>query len=180
LLEDRLKTGLLDDYLVQRPALRRFLIARLRDEQVADDILQEIYLKLERTSVGDPIENPSAFLYRVANNLVLDYRKSASRRRVRDHNWADSQTVMMGADAVYDVPDTDAALDARRKLAQINAAIENLPAQCRTILKACKIQGMTYQEAATKYDISVSTVGKHMSKALKYLLQHVENDREEP
>lgn len=168
-----MKVSLLEHYLAQRQALQRFLIARLRDAQIAEDILQEIYLKLERTTVEAPIENPTAFLYRVANNLVLDYRKAAARRRVRDHNWSDSQVTLVGTEPVQDMPDADRALDARRKLARLTAGIKELPPKCQAVFKTCKIQGMTYKEAAAHHGVSVGTVEKHVSKALKHLLAYM-------
>lgn len=178
-MSDRLKISLLEDYLALRPALRRFLVARLGDQQLAEDILQDMYLKLDRAALKAPVSNSSAFLYRVANNLVLDHRKAAARRRVRDHNWSDSQLVMVGADPVQDMPDTDAALDARRRLDRLAVGIQELPLKCRTIFTACKIQGMTHREAAEHHGISVGTVEKHISRALKHLLQYAGGDSDD-
>lgn len=178
-MSDRLKISLLEDYFALRPALRRFLLARLGDEQLADDILQDMYLKLDRTVLKSPVGNSSAFLYRVASNLVLDHRKAAARRRVRDHNWSDSQLTMVGAEPVQDMPDADTALDARRRLDRLAAAIQELPLKCRTIFKACKIQGMTHRQAADHHGISVGTVEKHISRALKHLLQYAGSDNDD-
>ncbi len=172
-----MKVSLLEHYLAQRQALQRFLAARLRDEQIAEDILQEMYLKLERTTVENAIENPTAFLYRVANNLVLDYRKAASRRRVRDHNWSDSQVTLIGKEPVEDIPDADRALDARRRFNQLTEGMKGLPPKCQSVFMACKIQGMTYKEAAAHHGVSVGTVEKHISKALKYLLAYMGSEQ---
>lgn len=171
-MEGCFKFSLLEYYLAQRPALQRFLVARLQDEQIAEDILQEMYLKLDRSSYDAPVENPSAFLYSVANNLVRDYRKAAARRRVRDHNWSDSNMTMIGTEPVHDVPDADAALDARRKLMRLSARLNELPPKCRAVFETCKLQGMTYREAAEHHGISIGTVEKHISKALKHLSKY--------
>lgn len=179
-MDDQIKSNLMEAYLAQQASLRRFLVARLANEQTAEDILQEMYLKLERSSFSTPVENLSAFLYRVANNLVLDYRKAAARRRVREQNWSDSQVSMAGTEPVQDEPNTDEAMDARRKLAQINAALEELPPQCRAVFKTCKFEGLTYREAAEKHDISIKTVEKHVSKALKYIMKFAPHRGNDP
>ena len=156
-------------YLEKRPALRRFLIARFRDDAFADDVLQEIYLKIESAQLGGTIHNESAFLYKVANNLALDLRKKNVRRNGRDQSWADTEQQLIGGQAIYDAVDADKAIDAREQIKKLNHLITKLPPQCAKVFVAHKIDGLSHKEVAAKLQISKSTVEKHMSKALKIL-----------
>jgi RNA polymerase sigma factor (sigma-70 family) len=178
-LESNVKVQIIEHYLKHRMVLKSFLIVRLRDGQIAEDLLQEMYLKLDRANFDRPIENQMAFLYRVANNLVLDYRKSKVRRKTRDDKWSRSQTTLLGNEAVNDQVEVEVVIDAKRRLKLVGKAISKLPPKCQIIFKACKIQGMTYREAAEHHNISIGTVEKHVSKALKFLIKYIEEDKNE-
>lgn len=172
-LEKRTKSALIDAYIEMREALKRFLVARFRDETVAEDILQEMYLKLERTTLEKPIENMSAFLYRVANNLALDMRKQSIRQQNRDKNWGEATSDQISGEPVDETVDVTAAIDAKKKIRLITEKLEELPPQCRRVFVAHKFEGLSHSEVAARFDISRSTVEKHMSKALKFLVMHL-------
>ena len=134
-----------------------------------------MYLKLERADLKAPIANVPAFLYRTANNLALDHRKQAMRRVARDKNWSDASTDKLGGYTVDKTPNAEAGLDARRKLAAVVKALDDLPPQCRRVFIAHKFEQLSYAEVAEKMGVSKKTIEKHMSKALKYLVLHLKD-----
>ena len=71
-----------------RADLRAFLSARCGDPAEADDLLQELWLKVAGLPSG-PIANGRAYLFRVANNLVLDRVRARHRAMRRDRSWLD-------------------------------------------------------------------------------------------
>ena len=73
--EDGLKALFLD----QRPALTRYLLARGMSPADADDLIQDLYLKLDGYR-GGPVGEPRAYLYRMTHNLFLDHRRFSPRR----------------------------------------------------------------------------------------------------
>jgi len=73
---------LVSEYLNARDALIRFLTARTGSPSEAEDIVQDIFLKVQAIDPSE-IENPTAFLYRLASNLFVDKLRSARRRRAR-------------------------------------------------------------------------------------------------
>ncbi len=174
-LDGQQKSTILDVYLEQRPALLRFLIARFRNETIAEDILQEMYLKLERAEISAPVSNVPAFLYKVANNLALDFRKKRLRRETRDKDWEDSRSVNSYSEPVPDVADPDTAFDAKRRLERVIAAEQELPPQCRRVFILHKFKELSYREVAERLGVSKGTVEKHMSKALKHLVHHAQD-----
>ena len=163
------KTALIEAYLSQRPVLKRFLIARFRDSSVAEDILQEVYLKLTRTSLRTDIKNHTAYLFRVANNLALDFRKQQQRTAARDLEWSDISRHKIAGEPVHDAPGPDRVLDGQKKIAQIQEILNEMPPQRRMVFTLHKLEGHSHLEVAAKLGVTRSTVEKHMSKALKTL-----------
>lgn len=162
-----IKSILIEAYLEKRPALKRFLLARFRDDTIAEDILQEVYLKLDRSTFQKPVANTGAFLFKVANNLALDYRKKRQREVIRDHDWGEATRQNVGGEPVLDVPNAEEVLESRQKLACIRETLDGLPPQCRRVFILHKLEGLSHREVAEKLGVSCGTIEKHMSKALK-------------
>lgn len=161
-------TDLLRLYLEKRPSLVRFFAARLGSVATAEDLVQELYLKLQSLEQAPPVENPSAFLYRAGHNLMLDRLRQERRSQRRDGAWQEAQELRAGDPAVDD------ALAARRRLARLAALVEEMPAKMREAFRLQKLEGMTQAETARAMNISVSAVEKHISAALKFLLRKIE------
>jgi len=168
------KAQLVDAYMEKRAELRRFLLAHFKDAHKADDVLQEIYLKIQRTKLTAPIDNRVAFLFRIANNLALDHRRRIERSLKRDHKWHEESGHFLGSEPVYDGPDADARIDAKAKISKIIQLVRQLPPQCAKVFVAHKLEGLSHAEVAERLEISRSTVEKHMGKALRYLAKHLD------
>ncbi|UVO49682.1 hypothetical protein M0208_03830 [Sphingomonas sp. SUN019] len=116
--------GLTAILLDSRTALLRFLSVRGVPRDEAEDLLQEMFLRLETHIIG-PVAQPRAYLYRMADNLLLDIRHSAERRAIREREWALAQT---GADLQKDErPSAEQTLLARERLALVSQALGLLP-----------------------------------------------------
>jgi RNA polymerase sigma-70 factor (ECF subfamily) len=159
---------LLHLYLQKRFSLVRFFAARLGSIAAAEDLVQELYLKLSALEPDSKIDNPSAFLFRAAQNLMLDRLRQDRRATRRDDSWAVAQELRAGEPAVDD------ALAARRRLARLAELVEEMPAKMRQAFRLHKIEGLSQAETATAMDISVSAVEKHISAALKLLLRKID------
>jgi RNA polymerase sigma-70 factor (ECF subfamily) len=62
--------------------LRAFALSRIHSEALADDIVQDAFLRAHRQSVaGERVENPRAWLYRVVRNLISDLLRKIERSR---------------------------------------------------------------------------------------------------
>ncbi|HZV10979.1 MAG TPA: sigma factor, partial [Novosphingobium sp.] len=84
-------SGLLQTFLNARPELLRFLRLRGAMPEEAEDILQNLGLKLAAQATG-PVDQPRAYLYRMATNAFLLHRRGDARRRRRDEDWVDAQS----------------------------------------------------------------------------------------
>ena len=94
-------TGLSELFMANRAALLRFLRARGAGEN-AEDMIQDMWMKLEAKEIG-PVADPLPYLYRMANNLMLDRYRSATRRERREQDWAEGAGGVM-ADPADDMP----------------------------------------------------------------------------
>jgi len=175
LLDTGKKTILLDAYLEKRPALKRFLVARFRDESVAEDLLQDLYLKLERIEDASDISNIGAYLFRMANNVALDHRRQKMRQMARDKSWVDVSRSESSGESIDEGPAADRAIEARQKLAQVSEALGQLPPQCRKVFVMHKLRGKSHRDISADLGIAVSTVEKHMAKAMKFLVLHLKD-----
>jgi len=162
------KTILLETYLDKRTALVRFFAARLKSPSAAEDLVQELYLKLAALDPAEEIGNPSAFLYRAAHNLMLDRQRQQRRTSLRDGAWHEAQELRAGE------PAADDALAARRRLAKLSAIVEDMPAKMRQAFRLHKLDGLSHAETAEAMKVSISAVEKHISAALKLLLRKLE------
>ena len=165
------KAALIDTYLAKREDLRRFLAARFGNEDHAEDIVQDMFFRLQRMTFAEAIQNPTAFLYKVAFNLARDRRREHQRRFARDRQWVDANVKKLGPEVVSDLPPAEESYDAKRRLARIIAALGDLPPRCREVFVLHKLDGLTHREVAARLGISRGMVEKHMSRALKHLLQ---------
>lgn len=165
-------------FMTNRPALQRFLRARIGDPQDAEDLLQELWIKLSGLNSG-PIADPLSYLYRMADNLALDRRRSATRRARRDENWTKAQTG--AAPDVDERPSPERTLIARERLRAIEQALDALPERTARSFRLFRIEGRPQKLIAADLGLSVSAVEKHLQRAYRAVIaartafDHAEN-----
>ncbi len=168
-LTEIVRTQLVFEYVAMRDELVRFLTARLGQAALAEDIYQDVFVRLNTAQLPSEIGSPRAFLYRMAFNLANDHRRASSRRVARDGAWVDSATHSAGGEAIADHPDVDHAIDARREVQRMIAVLKELPPKCREVFTLHRLQGVSHRQIADTLGITTKTVEKHMTAALKQL-----------
>lgn len=153
-----------------RAELLRFLVARTGNPAEAEDLIQELWLRTRRTPSG-PVANGRAYLYRMANNLVLDLVRERRRREQREKVWhaeafGDPAAAPEAADSRMDAERT---IVEREEAALLASAIANLPEGARRAFRLHKIDGLSHAEVAARLGISRSGVEKHIALAMKHL-----------
>lgn len=162
--------GLAQLYVQHRAQLLRFLRARAGDATEAEDIVQELWLRLQKQPAG-PIANGRAYLFQVANNLVLDRVRERQRRARRDRLWVESVQLddMAGGEVAAPALAPADALIEQEELQQLAAALAALPEGARRAFQLHKIEGCSHAEVAARLGISRSGVEKHIALAMKHL-----------
>jgi RNA polymerase sigma-70 factor (ECF subfamily) len=157
-------------YLDKRADLVRFFSVRLRSVEAAEDLVQDIFVKISGLPES-PIDNPVAYLYRLGWNTMLDKLRQQRRAKVREGDWSDVQHTRLAHDAVTDAPSAEAVLDGRQRLQRIVDGLKDMPPQTQRIFRMHKFDGLSHGEVAAALGISRSAVEKHVSAALRHLLR---------
>ena len=145
-----------------RPALARYLMARGASPDEAEDILQDIHMKLLADHIG-PVSQARAYLYSMTNNHFLMHRRSAGRRLRREEDWVG---INGGRDGDVDErPSVETELIAREQLAILQRVLDDLPERSRIIFRRFRIDGEPQRRIADELGISVSAVEKHLARA---------------
>ncbi|HEX2818283.1 MAG TPA: sigma factor, partial [Phenylobacterium sp.] len=87
-----------------------FLASRLRSVAEAEDLIQDLYLKVAAIEPGVDVRAPAALLYRMAANLMVDHVRSAQRASRRNAQWRLETRVTMRSVDVVSEPAADEAL----------------------------------------------------------------------
>ena len=154
--------GLLALFTEVRPALLRYLGSRGARPEEAEDILQDVQVKLLADGVGS-VDQPRAYLYRMTNNHFLASRRMAGRRMRREEDWVSAQGADRGE--IDQKPSAEAELIARQQLAILQRVLDALPERTRTIFRRFRIDGEPQRLIADELGISVSAVEKHLARA---------------
>lgn len=150
--------------------LERFIRSRVPDAQTADDLLQDVYVKIHThlDSVRDE-ERLRAWVYKIARNVIHDYYRS---QKPTDEL----------PDALIQIEDDDEDITERLAIS-VRSMIDLLPAEYREALILTEIDGLTQAELAERRGISVSGAksrvqrGRKLLRALLYECCHFEFDR---
>ncbi len=167
------KAALIGLYEEKRANLVRFFAARLSSRAEAEDLVQDLYIRLVSMETMGPIDNPSALLHRIGSNLMLDRLRSQKRSTTRDNDWRSVNTVNLAGQEVADEPAADEVVAGRQRLRALVEAVEDLPEKTRQAFQLHKLEGHSHVETARRMGISVSTVEKHISSALKTLTRRL-------
>jgi len=160
---------LLAEYLRRRGNLVRFLSARAGSTAAAEDIAQDLYVRLAARDRSAEVGNPAGLLYRMAINLMLDRARGETRSAARDGAWRQVAGVDIGGIDVADLPPADEAAASAQRLRQLVAAVGELAPQMGRAFRLHKLEGLSHAETARAMGLSVKAVEKHVSAALKAL-----------
>ena len=169
LTEERGRASLIAVYLERRADLERFFAVRLRSAAAAEDLVQEIFVRLASADAPRDVHSPAAYLYRLGTNLMLDRLRGERRAGRREAAWQDTQTSRMNGEEVSSEPSAETALAARQRLELIRLSLGDLSPQTQRVFRMHKFEGMTHPQVAQTLGISRSAVEKHMMAALKHL-----------
>jgi RNA polymerase sigma-70 factor (family 1) len=144
--------------------LCRYALSYVQDEQTAEDVVQETFVKIWETK-KEILTQPHIRFYLVTavrNNCIslLRKQKSSNERYAEELPEPDPEPFFTRTEQVQQ-------LDEQKK--RILDALNRLPPKCKEVFMLVKMQELTYQQAADSLDISVKTVENHMGKALKIL-----------
>src|SRR5690242_1181677 len=123
------------------PALMSFFLRRIRNHAEAEDLTQEVFIRLARS--GAAIETAQAYIFQTAANLLRD-RARAEKVRL-DYRLG------LGAVEQADVEllDPDRVVLGREQLARLASGLHELPERTRSVFVLYRLEGMSRADIAT-------------------------------
>lgn len=144
------------------PKLFAFVFKITRSRVTAEEIIQEIFIKLwvRRAKLGK-IDNPDAYVYSMAANATFNYLRKEVRKA--------AIVEKLRRDTIAYHNSTEEVINFCESYAIILQAVEQMPIQRRTIYLMSREKGLTNQEIAKEIKISPNTVRNHLTEALRTL-----------
>lgn len=157
---------------VHRAELLRFLTARCGSADEAEDVMQDMWIKVTGQATG-PITNGRAYLFRMANNLVLDRARARHRSMRRERLWLEGEgdgfAVQLPEDRNDPAEPVDEAIAREQEAQVLRDAIAGLPEGAQRALRLYRFEEIGQKEIAEIMGISRSGVEKHLALAMKRL-----------
>ena len=147
----------------------RYLLRKTRDSGQAEDITQETFLRLFRHLCKErPLDNPKAWLFTVANNLVVD----ASRRdsHIQDLDEATWDKI---EDSRLATADPEKLTLERERMERLRSAVLSLTDLERECLHL-RAEGLRYREIADLMKVNISSIADALRRAMLKLSREFE------
>jgi RNA polymerase sigma-70 factor (ECF subfamily) len=152
----------------QIPRLRRYARALLRDNDRADDLVQDTILRaLEKDHLYERGTNLRAWLFAVMHNQYVN----SVRRAMRQGQTIDVETVPLTSPA----PQIGSV-----ELRELESAIARLPEEQRETVLLIGLEGMKYEEVAQICNVPIGTVRSRLSRAREGLRRMIEGENAHP
>jgi RNA polymerase sigma factor (sigma-70 family) len=154
----------------ERTRLRRFIRSRVADEGDVEDILQDVFYELvESYRLLKPVEEVTAWLYRVARNRIIDlFRKrkpvSGADSHAGDEEGPRWEDLLPSPDAGPEAEYARAIL-----LEELEAALAELPADQREVFMTHEFEGLSFKEMAEASGVGVNTLLARKRYAVMHL-----------
>ncbi|MET7142890.1 sigma-70 family RNA polymerase sigma factor [Xanthomonas sp. PPL139] len=151
-------------YRDHQPWLQRWLAGRLGCRDVAADLAQDTFARLLSGRDLACLHEPRAYLTTVAKGVMANWCRRQSLERAYLQRLAALPESAM--------PSAEQQALVREALEAIDAMLDGLPAQARRVFLLSQFDGLGYAEIASRLGVSLSTVKRHMKRALLGCLLH--------
>jgi len=161
MIPDEAVSGLQQVILNERSRLLRFLSARGAGDE-AEDVLHDLWQRVA-AAPSEPIADSVSYLFRAAENLMRDRRRSSVSRARRQQEWHE-----------VSVPETEApkgerSLIAREQLRRVETALAELGPRADHVFRRYRLDGVGQAVIARELGVSLSSVEKDLQKAYRAL-----------
>src|SRR5271154_4144797 len=157
--------------------LRNFIRQRVPDREDAEDVLQDVFYELvEAYRLMKPVEQVTAWLFRVARNRIIDLFRKRSREALKNQPAVTEDGETLPLEELLPSPDAgpDAAYARSVLLDELDAAVDELPDEQREVFVAHELMGYSFKEIAGQTGVSVNTLLSRKHYAVLYLRERLQ------
>ena len=159
----------------ERGKLRNFIRRRVPDPGDAEDILQDVFYELvEASRLMQPLEQVTAWLYRVATNRIIDLFRKKKPVTLSDQEWGNLDDLLPSPEG-----GPEAAYARSVLLDEIDAALDELPEEQRDVFVAHELQGRSFKELADASGVGVNTLLSRKHYAVLHLRKRLQEIHKE-
>jgi RNA polymerase sigma factor (sigma-70 family) len=156
--------------------LFRFIRNRVKNDEDAEDILQDVWYQLSSIIDTEPIELLSSWLYRVSRNRIVDKKRKQKPQSLDDFVYADKEGEMVFPEALLtDNRNPETELERVYFREQFFKALSELPDKQRDVFVWNELEDLTLQEIADKTGESIKTIISRKRYAVAQLRKRLEN-----
>ena len=166
----------------ERPRLRSFIRRRVADEGEADDILQDVFYEFVLAyRLMKPVEQASAWLFRVARNRIIDFFRRKKPAALADQAGIaeDGEVLLLGDLLPSEEAGPESAYARKVLLEELEDALEELPEEQREVFVAHEIEGRSFRQLAEESGLSVNTLLSRKHYAVTHLRERLQKIYEE-
>lgn len=153
-----------------------FIRSRVKNDEDAEDILQDVWYQLSSIIDTEPIELLSSWLYRVSRNRIVDKKKKHKPQSLEDLAYRDKEGEMVFPEALLMEtrnPETEFERGYFREL--LFKALSELPDKQREVFVLNELEDLTLQEIADKTGESIKTIISRKRYAVAHLRERLQN-----
>jgi RNA polymerase sigma-70 factor (ECF subfamily) len=143
--------------------LHSFFRRRIRSKGDAQDLTQEVYLRILRVSETEVLRNPEAYLYTVARNLVKEQAVLERQQKAQ----IDVESPQAEAE-LADLPVLEDTADAEIRRQRLGEVLGQLSAKCQAAVLMQYREGLSYAEIGARLGVSTNMVKKYLVQALAH------------
>jgi len=147
-------------FLENHAFLERFLARFFSDRRDIEDVAQEAYLRAYVAEQQKEIEQPKAYLFRIAKNLALT-KLTKKSEKITDYLEESGAYMVVEFGAAV-----DSEVEAQETLGLYCEAVAALPEKCRQVFLLRKVHGLAHKEIAKRMFLSVSSVEKYLLRGI--------------
>lgn len=167
-----------DTVLRESTKLGNFIRRRVRDAAEVDDILQDVFRQLvEAYHLPAPIEQVSAWLFRVAHNRIIDRFRKKKEQSIGEFDHADEIDGESRLDLALPSPEGGPEAEYARSvlLKELQQALDELPENLREVFIAHELEGISFKEMAAQSGVAANT----LLARKRYAVLHLRNRLQE-
>jgi RNA polymerase sigma factor (sigma-70 family) len=152
-----------------RGPLMSFFLRRVGDRGEAEDLTQDVFIRLAGVAQREQVDDPDALVFKIAANLMRDRGRRSATRAVAQLAEVDDHLVSALTHEFLEDRTPERVLLARLEIVEVLKALDELGERTKDIYVLFRLEAMKQREIASLYGLTTKSVEKHVMRATLHL-----------